>query len=297
VAERIVEVAETACRISVRGGLLRLDDEEGRELDRVVLSELACLVLGHPRLVVSHAALGSICAAGGSVVVTDEKRCPVAWVLPLGRHSTMGERFRAQAAASAPLRKRLWQAIVKAKIGAQGRLLQELTRDDAGLPALAARVRSGDPENLEARASQRYWPRLFGDARFRRRRDGEDQNRLLNYGYTVLRALVARAICGAGLHPKLGVHHHGRYDAMPLADDLMEPLRPLVDRAVAKLVAARGPAVPMDRETRGALLAIFLERYESGGESRTLFDLMARSAASLAQSFETGRPGLWLPEL
>lgn len=295
--ERILEIAETGARLRIETGLLRVCSAEGEELERVVLSQLACLVLGHPQLVVTHAVLAQVCLAGGSVVVTDEKRQPVAWLLPLGRHSTMGERFRAQAAAGKPLCKRLWQTLVRAKIEAQARTLEALHRDDAGLFALAKEVRSGDSGNLEARAAQRYWPRVFGDPAFRRRRDAEDQNRLLNYGYAVLRATVARALCGAGLHPGLGIHHHNRYDEMPLADDLMEAFRPTVDRVVARLVAERGPKVEMDKEARAALLGALLTRFDVEGESRTLFDLLARSASSLARSLTSGEPCLELPAL
>lgn len=295
--DRILEIGDTAARLRIRNGLLSVLDGDDRELGRVVLSELSCLVLGHPALTVSHVALSEIAKAGGSVVVTDDRRQPIAWMVPLGRHSTLAERFRLQAEAGRPLRKRLWQRLVRAKIAAQGRLLVDFHGDDAGLEALAARVRSGDPENLEAQAAQRYWPRLFGDSRFRRRRDGEDPNRHLNYGYAVLRSLVARALCGAGLHPGLGLHHRNRYDDMPLADDVMEPFRPIVDRAVAALVLGGSKPLSMSQDERAALLGPFLLRREEKGENRTLFDRLARTASSLARSFENGAPALELPEL
>jgi CRISPR-associated protein Cas1 len=131
-----------------------------------------------------------------------------------------------------PTRKRLWQQIVRAKIKAQGELLREIHGNDHGLIAMAARVRTGDQGNLEAQAARKYWGLVFGDSKFRRGSDKPDQNRHLDYGYTVLRAAVARALCAAGLHPSIGLRHKNRYDAFCLAADVMEPFRPLVDRRV-----------------------------------------------------------------
>ncbi len=155
-------------------------------------------------------------------------------LLPLVTHSLQAERFAAQARLAAPVRKRAWQQIVQAKITAQGRLLKERTHNDHGLDAIAKSVKSGDTANVEARAARIYWGKLFGETVFRRDADGDGLNACLNYGYAILRAVVARSLCGAGLHPSLGIHHHNRYDAFCLADDLMEPFRPLVDREVAR---------------------------------------------------------------
>lgn len=294
--DRIVEIAEAGARLSIADGLLRID-RDGAESAGIVPGELACLVLGHPQIQVTHPVLAELGKAGSTVVVTDDRRMPIGLLLPLVGHSTQGERMRLQAEAPRPLRKRLWQSVVKAKLLAQGRLLARLYGDDAGISELAGRVRSGDPENLEGVASSRYWPRLFADPDFRRRREGEDQNRHLNYGYAVLRAVVARAICASGLHPGLGIHHHNRYDPFPLADDLMEPFRPLVDRAVVEIVAGEGADRPLDRAARERLLSALLGRFEHGGEARTLFDLAARTSAALAQAFESGEPRLDLPLL
>ena len=147
-------------------------------------------------------------------------------LLPLVGHHLQARRFVAQAAASVPTKKRLWRQIVRAKIELQAHTLETLHGDSAGVRPLMRLVRSGDPENVEARAARAYWPLLFADDDFRRDHERGDQNRLLNYGYTVLRAIVARAICAAGLHPALGLHHHNQYSAFCLADDLMEPFRP-----------------------------------------------------------------------
>jgi len=180
---------------------------------------------------------------------------------------------------------------------AQGRLLKDLRGKDHGLFDLAMKVRSGDPENVEAQAARRYWPVLFGKS-FRRDPFAEDHNRLLNYGYAVLRAVVARAVCASGLHPSLGIHHHNRYDAFCLADDLAEPYRPLVDSVVERIWRGRGPEAPLDKETKSAIIKTLMEiRYELGEENRTLFDLLGHTASSLAAVFMGTRRDIILPEL
>jgi CRISPR-associated protein Cas1 len=196
-----------------------------------------------------------------------------------------------------PTRKRVWQQLVKAKVRAQGNLLRELHGDDRGLIALSKHVRSGDPDNIEGRASRRYWPALFADPSFRRNRDADDCNRHLNYGYAILRAIVARAICAAGLHPSLGLHHHNRYDTFSLASDLMEPFRPLVDRTVALHARQSDPCAPLDKEAKRALLAALTGRLVIGDEERPLFDTAARTASSLAQVYAGQRKRLLLPEI
>jgi CRISPR-associated protein Cas1 len=149
----------------------------------------------------------------------------------------------------------------------------------------------------DARTVRIYWKNLFGEDDFRRNPEGEGLNPALNYGYAVLRAMVARALCASGLHPSLGVHHHNRYDAFCLADGLMEPFRPVVDRAVAKLKDEREPNPPLDRESKRALLEALLARFEADGESRTLFDWAGRTAASLAAAIESGEKRLEIPSL
>ena len=197
---------------------------------------------------------------------------------------------------SRPCRWRTWRQIVRAKLAAQARLLQERTNQNWGLPLLAEKVRSGDPQNLEAHAARIYWKALFGED-FRRDREAEDLNRHLNYGYAVLRAIVARAVCAVGLHPSLGLHHHNRYDSFCLADDLMEPFRPLVDRAAAVLRDRQAKDAPFDREAKRELLAALLARFDHEEESRTLFDWISRMASSLASVMEESGGKLQIPPL
>ncbi len=294
--ERMIDLSEGPARLRVENALLVVEREEAARFT-VPLDEVTVLVVSHPVVTFTQAVLAGLAEAGGAFVACDARHMPVGMMLPLHGHHTQAERFAAQAAASLPLKKRLWQQVVKAKIRAQGHLLERLRAGDHGLLRLARQVRSGDTQNVEARASQRYWPALFDDPRFARNRDADDQNRHLNYGYAVLRAIVGRAICASGLHPSLGIHHHNRYDAFCLADDLMEPFRPLVDQAVVDWLKKHEPSEPLDRQARGFLLEALTGRLSLEAEQRTLFDVAARAAASLAAAFEGKRKGLRLAEL
>jgi len=262
----------------------------------VPLRELAVLVVSNPRVSYTHAVLSALMAAGGTFITCDHRHMPAGMMLPLHGHSIQAERFARQAAASLPTKKRLWQQIVRAKITAQGNLLKQLRGHDHGLLPLARQVRSGDPPNVEARASRIYWPALFRDRAFQRDPDSGGANSRLNYGYAVLRAIVPRAICAAGLHPSLGIHHHNRYDAFCLADDLMEPFRPLVDRGVALRAQQEAPDEPLGPDAKAEILDGLTGRLLLDGEERTPFDVAARCAASLAAVFEGKARSLILPE-
>jgi len=314
--DRVLDLSDRPARLSVRNSLLIVQlaplkpavpvqgpsgqpDTEEAETYRcerradpdevtIPLGDIAVLIVSHPQVAYSQAVLVGLATSGAIFVSCNEKHMPVSMMLPLVCHSLQTERFAAQAALSLPAKKRIWQQIVRAKIRAQAQLLEEKSGSDDGLRAYAGRVRSGDAGNLEAQAARIYWQKLFADSGFRRDPDGDGLNAVLNYGYAVLRAIVARSLCGAGLHPSLGVHHHNRYDPFCLADDLMEPFRPIVDREAANLNAARGAGLRLDKESKSALLQSLLGRFEAGSESRTLFDWAVRAASSLAEAIEQG---------
>ena len=275
--------------------LNRLVIEPGDQpVKTLCLHDIAALVVSHPQVTYSQAVLSKLMDAGGVFVSCSANRIPNGMLLPLSANRTQTERFAAQAAAPRPLYKRLWQQIVRAKINAQAETLRQTRGDDAGLAALVPLVKSGDPANVEARAARRYWTLLFSDRPFRRDFDAADDNQLLNYGYAVLRAIVARAICSSGLHPTIGLHHHNRYNPFCLADDLMEPLRPLVDIAAWRLSRA-GPSACLDSATKKALINAICARYRIGDENRSLFDLMSQITASLSEIFLQRRGVLFLP--
>jgi CRISPR-associated protein Cas1 len=294
-ADRIIDLSEEPARLSVRYTNLVIE-REGAEPVTTPLEELAVLVVSHPQVSLTHAVLAGLASSGGVFVTCDDKHLPAGMLLPLVAHFTQAERFERQASAPLPTRKRLWQEIVRAKLRAQAHLLCELVGGDQGITTLISRVRSGDPDNVEAEASRRYWPALFRGVFFRRDRFGIPPNNHLNYGYAVLRAVMARAICAAGLHPSLGLHHHNRYDAFRLADDLMEPFRPLVDHAVVNLTQRRGINASLDREAKAELLKALSGRLLLNGEWRTLFDVASRTASSMVAVFAGERRDLLLPE-
>jgi len=294
--DRILDFSEEAASLSARIGLLVIERKDKPELT-IPFEDIAVVIASHPQVHYTNAVLSGLSEACGVFITCNPKHLPVGMMLPLASHSTQGERFIAQANASAPTCKQLWKQVATEKIKNQGKLLNELYGDDEGLIEMSKKVKSGDTENLEGWASRIYWPKIFGDLQFSRDREAEDQNKFLNYGYTVLRAIVARAICGAGLHPSLGIHHHNRYDSYCLADDLMEPFRPIVDKAVVQLVREKGTEAPMDKETKAFLIGALTARFDLDGESRTLFDIITRTASSLAQVFEGKANDLVLPEI
>lgn len=298
-AERIIDLSDARTFISMRNEQLVLRVDEGDDVT-VPLAELAALVLTGPRITATQPALAGVMRHGGSIIVCDDAHQPAGMMLPLNANTLQTQRMIAQFRASVPTGKRIWKQIVQRKILAQAATLEAIHREDAGLRTLIPKVRSGDPTNVEGQAAQRYWIVLFADPMFRRRREAEDQNRLLNYGYAVLRAAVGRAICAAGLHPSIGVHHRGRNNPWCLADDLMEPYRPLVDRVVVDLVQQLGRDVALDRETKPHLVGVLHRRLRHGRrsqeEERTVFDWIARSAASLAQVFLDQAEEVFFPD-
>jgi CRISP-associated protein Cas1 len=280
--DRIVEVANPAA-LSVLHDQLVIATEGATPVS-TPLSELAVVLVAHPRVTLTQAVLSRIAGNGGSVITIDDTFLPASMMLPIQAHYVQSERFAKQTQMTLPLRKRLWKRIIQAKIRAQGLLLRELHGDDGGFVAMSARVQSGDNGNMESVAVRRYWSRIFGDSKFRRGGIGPDQNRHLDYGYTVLRALTARALCAAGLHPSIGIWHENRYDAFSLAADVMEPFRPVVDRRVFEWIQENPTDGPLDQQTRRWLLGMLTERYVFDGEQRTLCDLLARTADGLARA-------------
>ena len=250
--KRIVEIGSPArLRMEHRQLLVEREDEERAS---VPIEDLGVLIIDHHAVTYSQALLAACFENNVVVVLCDSKHLPCAVLLPLAGHSLHAKILRAQIGASIPAQKRLWQTVVQAKIREQAGVLRSLVLDDYPLPLYIAKVKSGDPENVEAQAARIYWQRLFGEE-FRRDRDMNGANSLLNYGYAVLRAAVARAIVGAGLSPALGVHHCNQYDDLSLADDLMEPLRPLVDLKVYEIMQAR-PDADVDKDSKTVLLQI-----------------------------------------
>ncbi len=261
------------------------------------IEDLGVVIVDDTRATYTQSVFLSLLEAGATVLVTGRDHLPAGMMLPLDAHHVQTERHRAQVETSAPVRKRAWQTIVRAKIVQQATVLSHFTGNHGGLVPMARRVRSGDPDNLEAQAAQRYWPRLFGKT-FRRDREAEGVNALLNYGYAVVRAAVARAVVAAGLIPSLGVHHRHRNNPFCLADDLLEPYRPYVDWRVRQMAGDHAEAAPdlSERKTRAELLSLLNETVHVGGRREPLMLAFHASAASLCRTLTGGDRTLALPE-
>lgn len=280
--DRVLDFSNTPAFLSVRNEQLVIESKDQPTLT-VPVAEIAIVLLSGQAVSLTQPVLAALLAANASVVIGGANHLPAGMLLPTSAHSLSTQRLFEQIEMSEPRRKRLWQSVVIAKIRAQAACLAEHDIDPAPLCALAARVRSGDPDNLEAAAAGRYWPLLMG-ADFRRRADSPDCNRLLNYGYAILRAAVARSVCGAGLHPSLGIHHRARGNPFCLADDLMEPYRPLVDSEVKKIVGEWGEDVsPMPAVKKRLMEAVF-GRLEHDGEWRAAGEWFDRTAQSVLTS-------------
>lgn len=297
--KRIIEITEIPATLKIKDGCVEIQLEKG-EIHRVPPAEIEVLILGTVVVSVSGALLATLSRAGVCVVVSGDNHMPCGMLLPLEGNYVQTERFAAQSAAPLPLKKRMWQSVVAAKLRSQGELLMEVNGDDCGLLSLAGKVKSGDTDNLEARGAVIYWKKLFAEP-FLRERTAPDNNSLLNYGYAVLRAMVARAICGAGLHPTVGISHHNRYNAFCLADDLMEPFRAVVDRAVRELHSNNALREGLTREERREIIsAIQQHRLYFRGKIWKLSDVIVKVADLAASSFisgenhlEFGRSGDW----
>ncbi len=288
---RVVEIAEDGRHLSVERGFLVVQSG-GEEIGRVPLDDIAAVVANAHGITYTNNLFVTLARRGVPAVLCGPNHSPVAWMWPADTHHAQTVRMRAQLSAVKPLKKRLWQALVHAKIAQQGAVLEAVGQRSGGVAALARKVRSGDPDNLEAQAARRYWPLLMGPD-FRRDRAADGPNAMLNYGYTVLRAATARAAMAAGLHPSVGIHHRTRSDAMCLASDLMEPFRPLVDLAVARLRDAGEESVTSD--AKRALVAVLSVDMATARGTTPVSGCLERLAASVAAAFESGEPRIDLP--
>lgn len=234
-----------------------------------------------------------------AIITCDEKSMPVGLMLPLCSNTLQSERFRHQIDASLPLKKQLWQQTVRQKIINQAAVFAYSTNRQAkNMQVWANNVKSGDSENMEARAAAFYWKNIFPELpNFVRGREGEPPNNLLNYGYAILRACVARGLVGSGLLPTLGIHHHNRYNAYCLADDIMEPYRPFVDRLVIELMQQNYNYSEITREFKARLLTIPSLDVIIDGKRSPLMIAVGQTTASLAKCFNGEARKIAYPEL
>lgn len=251
------------------------------------IEDLGVVVLDNKQVTITSGLLDALLENNCAVITCDSKSMPIGLMLPLYGNTTQNERFRQQLDASLPLKKQLWQQTIQMKINNQASVLKDCVDEEVrGMRVWASDVRSGDPDNLEARAAAYYWKSLFADIEgFTREREGIYPNNLLNYGYAILRAVVARGLVTSGLLPTLGIHHHNRYNAYCLADDIMEPYRPYVDELVFKLVQINGKVLDLTKEIKAKLLEIPTLEVKIGGKRSPLMVAVGQTTASLYKCF------------
>ncbi len=284
--------------------LVEFKDSESKNAS-VPIEDIGVVILDAPQMTISRAALAKLLDNKVAVIVCNEKHMPTGMLLNLDSNSIQQEIFRNQLNASEPLKKNLWQQTVKSKILNQAKVLKHLNKDYKQLIYWAERVKSGDTDNIEGRAAAFYWKNIFNDIilNFKRRRDGVDPNNLLNYGYAILRAIVARNLSGSGLLPTLGIHHRNRYNAYALADDIMEPYRPYVDLQVRKLVEKyydRSQIIDqldLTPDIKQELIKISMFDIEMESEKRPLMVAVQLTTASLVDCFAKERRKIKYPTL
>lgn len=270
----------------------------------IPVEDIGVVVLDNRQITVTHGLLEALLENDCAVITCDSRSMPVGLMLPLCGNTLQSERFGRQIEASLPLKKQLWQQTIKAKISQQAAVLNTVSGVETGcMERWAADVRSGDADNLEGRAAAYYWKQVFSDipalSGFTRGREGMPPNNLLNYGYAILRAVIARSLVSAGLLPTLGIHHHNRYNAYCLADDVMEPYRPYVDRLVRSMIAERDmdEYARLTKELKMELLSIPTIEVTVNGRRSPLMVAATQTAASLCKCYSGELRRIAYPEI
>ncbi|MEZ5046959.1 MAG: type II CRISPR-associated endonuclease Cas1 [Chitinophagaceae bacterium] len=261
-----------------------IDDDEKKTLP---IEDIGVVILDHQQITISQALIAKLLENNVALITCDTSHHPTGLLLNLDGHTLQSQKFKAQIEASKPLLKQLWQQTIVAKIENQSALLQNLGLETKNMRRWINEVKSGDSTNREARAAVYYWKNIFSQfPNFIRDRYGEAPNNLLNYGYAILRAIVARSIVGSGLLPTLGIHHRNQYNAYCLADDIMEPYRPFVDKLVVNIIDKNGLFLELGTSMKKELLQIPTLDVKIDGQSSPLMIAVQRTTASLSKCFE-----------
>ena len=273
--------------LSMKNRQMVIDTKSDKGIVTRPIEDLGLVVIESHSVTITSALLAALLANNAAVLVCDTKHLPNGLLLPMVGNTLFTERTRAHINASLPLKKQLWQQTVVAKISNQGGVLRHYQKKDTScMDVWAKSVKSGDPENLEARAAVFYWHNLFEDDPYFRRGDEDNPvNDLLNYGYAILRAVIARALVGAGLMPQLGIFHHNKYNPFCLADDVMEPYRPYVDTLVMEIISEHGKECELSTNIKKQLLSIPVIDVKMNRVRRPLMIAAEMTAASLAKCF------------
>jgi CRISPR-associated protein Cas1 len=297
--KRTVAISSPA-KLSLRDRQLLMSktDALGQKVEKTIpIEDIGAVVLEDPRISITHGLIAALLANNAALITCDERYHPTGMMLNLCGNTTQAESFRHQCEASVPLKKQLWQQVVQTKILNQATVLENVGKKAEVLKNAARDTKSGDTDNREGVAAAYYWPRLFDTyPGFTRGRESGYPNNLLNYGYAILRAVVARSLVSSGLLPTLGIFHHNRYNQYCLADDMMEPYRPYIDRVIAAMVE-RDDEVPdfLTKELREKLLTIPTLSVNMNGKQRPLMVAASETSASLARCFAGEQRKLVLP--
>ena len=264
----------------------------------IPVEDIGIVILDNKQITVTQGLLEELIDNNCAVITCGSNHLPVGLMLPLYGNTIQNERFRRQLDASLPLKKQLWQQTIQCKIANQASVLKYVTGEEHNnMKIMSSKVKSGDADNLEARAAAYYWKTIFPDkAGFTRGRDEAEPNNLLNYGYAILRAIVARALVASGLLPTLGIHHHNRYNAYCLADDIMEPYRPYVDRIVYDITREYG-YTDLTKEIKVRMLSIPVVEVSIGGRRSPLMVAVSQTTSSLAKCFNGELRKIIYPEM
>lgn len=293
-AGRVIEIFDSLASISLSRGFM-LVKIAGEEKGKIPIADIDILILNGSGSSLTTNLLNELLEIGALVIILGKNYIPSGIFYPTDPHFLHKQRIGLQIASSKPLEKRLWQAVVKAKILNQAAILSFFNNDEEKqLKELAKKVSSGDKENLEVQAARKYWQRLFGKD-FRRNFNLQGTNSLLNYGYAVLRAATARAIFASGLHPAIGIHHSNQENAFCLVDDLMEPFRPLVDFVVKKLVDQNGEIKELTPELKKSLTKILNLDLATSAGTTPINNCLIRLCQSFVNSLEKGEAKLDFP--
>ncbi|HEV8081823.1 MAG TPA: type II CRISPR-associated endonuclease Cas1 [Chitinophagaceae bacterium] len=266
---------------------LVIELQETGETKTAPIEDIGILILDHQQITITQAVLAKLLANNTAIITCDNTHHPIGMHLSLDGHTLQSQKFKAQIEASLPLKKQLWQQTIAAKINNQANLLKQEKIEIKYMQNLSLNVKSGDSDNCEARAAVYYWKNIFPEfLQFRRERYGPPPNNLLNYGYAILRAVVARSLVCSGLLPTLGIHHRNQYNAYCLADDIMEPYRPYVDLIVCKIITMNGNFLEMTSSMKKQLLEIPGMDVMIDWQKSPLMNAVQRTTSSLAKCFE-----------
>ncbi|MBP5440243.1 MAG: type II CRISPR-associated endonuclease Cas1 [Fibrobacter sp.] len=269
------------------------------EVRTAAIEDIGFIILDSPQITITNALIGALLENNCAILNCGKTHLPEGLLLPLAGNTLQSERFNAQIEASLPLKKQLWQQTVQQKISNQAAVLQQVRSMEAkNMLAWANAVRSGDVDNREAVTAAYYWKELFPDiADFVRDRNGVPPNNLLNYAYAILRGIVARALVASGLLPTFGIHHHNRYNAYCLADDIMEPYRPIADKLIIEIIKEKGFPKELTTEIKASILQLPTTDVLIDGNRSPLMNAVSTTTASLYKCFAGESRKIVYPEV